>query len=152
MFDLCNPLTINDLDVSQFGQTFTSRHLSYTNQKRIEINKICMQKFIEKQVELAKKNKKKAPVPLKLNKLDFDKNSQDVELLPNMPIIARVNNKNYRIANNETFIIESIKDTNIVVRSESSNNIIEIRPNQRISNIILYCFLYYSSQITRTNI
>jgi hypothetical protein len=147
MFDLCNPLTINDLDVSQFGQTFTSRHLSYTNQKRIEINKICMQKFIEKQVELAKKNKKKAPVPLKLNKLDFDKNSQDVELLPNMPIIARVNNKNYRIANNETFIIESIKDTNIVVRSESSNNIIEI-PIKEFQTLfyIAFCITVHKSQ------
>ena len=44
-------------------------------------------------------------------KLSFDKNSQDMRLLPGMPYIARKNNKKLNIFNNETFTIKEIKKT-----------------------------------------
>lgn len=126
MFNLCNPSKINKLDISQFGNSFTTRHLAYTNNKRIEINEQCMKMFIDEQNELAKKNKKKKPRTLNLKKLEFDNNSQDVELLPNMPIIARVNNKSLEIANNETFMIISIDENIIKVKSDSTKQTINI--------------------------
>jgi hypothetical protein len=147
MFKLSHPSTINDLDISQFGQQFTYRHLSYTNNKRIEVNKICMEKFIEKQIKLAKKNNKAKPQPLKLSKVEYDKNSQDVELLPNMPIIARVNNKGYDIANNETFTIYSIKDNIIKIESDEEHNIIDI-PVKEFQKLfyVAFCITVHKSQ------
>ena len=118
MFDLCNPDTINQIDVTQFGKLFTDRHLSFTNRKRIEVNKICMNNFIKSANEKAKQTKKKQPTVLKLTKLTYDNNSQDVELLAGMPIIARINCKSYDIANNETFIIKKINDKTIDIKSD----------------------------------
>jgi hypothetical protein len=60
------------------------RHLSFTNEKRIQINELMMQK------EFTRKKGKKA---LQLKKLYYDKNSQDVKLLAGTPIISRVNKK-----------------------------------------------------------
>ena len=51
---------------------------------------------------------KQKKVPLRLQKLSYDKNSQDVELVTCMPIIARVNAKSLDIFNNELFSIVRI--------------------------------------------
>ena len=61
----------------------TDRHLSFTNDTRIKINEMMMMKYIKQ------KNYKKTT---DFKKLSFDKNSQDMRLLPGMPIIARKNN------------------------------------------------------------
>ena len=78
LFNLCNPATIGNVDVTQFKNCFTDQHISHTNVKRKEINNIMMDKFV--------KQKKKAPLQLKA--LTFDGNSQDVKLLSGMPIIS----------------------------------------------------------------
>ena len=52
--------------------------------------------------------KEKKRAPLELPKLHYDKNSQNVRLLNKMPIIARINAKDYDIYNNETFTIKKI--------------------------------------------
>lgn len=146
MFDLCNPSKINKLDITQFDTKFTERHLAFTNNKRIQINAICMKNFINQQIEIAKKNKKKQPTPLKLSKLEFDNNSQDVLLLPNMPIIARVNHKPYQIANNETFTIVSIGDK-IVVKSDSTGQQITVQLNEfQKLFYIAFCITVHKSQ------
>jgi ATP-dependent exoDNAse (exonuclease V) alpha subunit len=138
MFDLCNPETINEVDITQFSETavstrvnpgdnkFTNRHLSFTNNKRIAVNNICMKQFIKSANDKAKVNKKKQPTVLKLSKLAFDKNSQDVELLTGMPIIARINCRAYDINNNETFVIKSISDKEIVVKSDTEDKQVTI--------------------------
>ena len=40
----------------------------------------------------------------------FDENSQDVYLLPTMPIIARMGNEEFDFMNNETFIIRKVSE------------------------------------------
>lgn len=148
MFDLCNPETINEIDIKQFEDKFTSRHLSFTNNKRIAINSIiCMNNFIKAEVEKAKQNKKKQPTTYKLAKLDFDKNSQDVELLAGMPIIARINCKAHNIANNETFVIKSITDKSIVVTSDVSNESVTIAMGdfQKLF-YVAFCITTYRAQ------
>ena len=37
--------------------------------------------------------------------MEYDDNSQDVQLLDGMPIISRVNAKQYDICNNDMFVI-----------------------------------------------
>ena len=69
-----------------------------------------MERHINKAVKEAQKNKKSVPVPLSLKKLSYDKNSQYVKLIKDMPVIARVTKKDHEIANNETFTIKSIKN------------------------------------------
>lgn len=147
MFNLCNPDTIDQIDITQFNKLFTDRHLSFTNKKRIDINNICMNKFIKSANEQAKQNKKKQPTVLKLTKLTYDNNSQDVELLAGMPIIARINCKPYDIANNETFVIKSINDKTIDIKSdiEDKTTSIPISEFQKLF-YLAFCITVHKSQ------
>lgn len=147
MFDLCNPATINNVDTTQFKNKFADRHLSFTNRKRIEVNKICMNNFIKSANEKAKQTKKKQPTVLKLTKLTYDNNSQDVELLAGMPIIARINCKSYDIANNETFIIKKINDKTIDIKSdvEDKTTSIPIIEFQKLF-YLAFCITVHKSQ------
>ena len=149
MFKLCDPSNIKSLDTSQFGNRFTDRHLAFTNKKRIAINDCCMKRFIDQQIEIAKKNKKKQPTPIQLSKLDFDNNSQDVTLLPNMPIIARINSKPLEIANNETFIIKSFTKDNqqVIIQSDATQKEIKINLNdfQKLF-YVAFCITVHKSQ------
>ena len=64
-------------------------------------------------VEANKKGKKQKVFQLKAYK--FDENSQDVYLLPTMPIIARMGNEEFDFMNNETFIIRKVSEEFISV-------------------------------------
>jgi hypothetical protein len=96
-FKKCHPSNIPNLSKADFNNEMAQRHLSFTNKKRIDINKLMMQK------EFTRKKGKKA---LQLQKLYYDKNSQDVKLLAGMPVISRINKKELDLFNNETFIIK----------------------------------------------
>jgi ATP-dependent exoDNAse (exonuclease V) alpha subunit len=147
MFNLCNPETVDQLDIKQFANKFTKRHLSFTNKKRIAINEECMKQFVNHEMEKARKLKKKQPAILKLKKLDYDKNSQDVELLAGMPVIARVNNKLYGISNNETFKIISVDSTRIRVRSDITDETKEIGLSEFQTLFYLaFCITVHKSQ------
>ena len=147
MFDLCNPLTIQKVDIKQFSNKFTGQHLSFTNKKRIEINEKCMKIFIKKKREEAIKLKKKQPVPIALKKLQYDQNSQDVELLAGMPLIAKINCKAQNISNNETFKIDSIWCSCIIVISDSTNEkiIIDFVDIQKLF-YVAFCITVHRSQ------
>ena len=69
-----------------------------------------MKNFIKAETDRAKRSEKKIPTPIKCKKLDYDDNSQDVELLKGMPIIARVNNKDLDIQNNQTYYISKVNN------------------------------------------
>jgi len=105
------PENINSIDTKKFGVKFTKQHVSFTNAKRIQINNIMMHNVV------TEKKKK----PLILEKLTWEKNSQKVKLLPTMPIIARINNKDLDICNNEMFIIKKITDDDIIIYEEDEN-------------------------------
>ena len=95
------------------------------------------------------KERKKAP--LELPKLHYDKNSQNVRLLTKMPIIARINAKDYDIFNNETFTIKKIDlDSQIIsitddVQTERPPIEIPIKDFQRLFNVA-YCITVCRSQ------
>ena len=84
-------------------------HLCFTNQKRIKINDALME---------AKKIFYKGS-SIKLNKLFWDENSQDITLQVDTPIIAKVNNKDLSIVNNERFKITNIEKDIITIQNEN---------------------------------
>ncbi len=111
------PENIGKNQPSDFKNKFTERHITLTNKRRIEINKVMMRRK-------AKTNKY-----LELNKLDYDDNSQDVKLTNETPIIARKNYKELDIFNNEQFIIKSIefdKENIIIISDIDEDKVIDI--------------------------
>ena len=98
-FRKCSPENIPNLSKADFSNAFTKRHLSYTNKTRISINKKMMD---------SAGVKKKGKTALSLDKLEYDKNSQDVRLLAGTPIIARINKEDMGVYNNECFTIKEI--------------------------------------------
>jgi hypothetical protein len=94
---MCLPENINTLKKDEFTHNKTKYNLCFTNATRKKIYKEKM----DQAVEVNRTGAKKKVVNLKAYK--FDERSQHVSLLRNMPIIARMNNKDLNIMNNEMF-------------------------------------------------
>jgi len=120
-FNMIHPNNIQHLTKADFTNNFTNKHLAFTNATRMKINKMMMEKFIK-----TKKLSLTSDRVLHLLKNNNDGNSQDVYLLKGMPIISKSNNKKYRIANNDTFIIESI-----TISKEDGLKYIYIKPEDK---------------------
>ena len=60
----------------------------------------------------------------------YDKNSQEVSLLPGMPVISRRNNKSLDVVNNEHFVIKQIDLEKSVITLKNGERIIEIPVDQ----------------------
>ena len=137
------PSNINNLTKADFNNDYTNKHICFTNKKRITINKYMMSKFIE---DKEKKTKSKQ-TPLKLEKLIYDNNSQDVTLLKEMPIIARKNNKELDISNNDTFIIKKIdiKKQMILIMDDDKEIDFPIDEFQKLF-YIAFCITVHKSQ------
>jgi ATP-dependent exoDNAse (exonuclease V) alpha subunit len=129
------PNYINKIKKSTFGDKFTNRHISFTNAKRIEINRQMMNQVV--------KQKKKRP--LTLPKLGYDKNSQTVDLLPGMPIIARINAKEFDICNNELFNIKKNNAETLTINDEDREIEIPINKFQKLF-YVAYCITVCKSQ------
>lgn len=104
--------------------------------------------FIKQKNEEAKQKKKKQPTVLKLNKLSYDKNSQDVELIEKMPVIARINCKEYNIANNDTYTITKIEKDTIFLKSDlDQNNECQIKQSEFQKYFqVAFCITIHRSQ------
>ena len=137
LFNMLLPNNINKIKKTDFKNVMANRHICFTNKKRMEINKMMMDQTIK-----AKKVK-----ALELKKLYYDPNSQDVRLCAGMPVIARKNNKDLNIFNNETFIIKSIKlkDDEILVADEVSERTVPIPEFNRTFNVA-YCITTHKAQ------
>jgi hypothetical protein len=88
---------VDELSPSDFNSTPTKRHISYTNNKRIQINQEMM--------ELEKKNNKKR---IFIEKNEQDPNSQDVYLSIRVPVMAVKNNRSLGFVNGSTFKVKSV--------------------------------------------
>ena len=143
LFNMLLPDNINKLTKDDFNDKYSDRHICFTNQKRIIVNKYMMSKFIE---DKERKTKSKQ-TPLKLNKLVYDNNSQDVTLLKDMPIIARKNSKELGIANNDTFTIKKIdnKKQIIIITDDEKDIDIKIEEFQKMF-YIAFCITTHKSQ------
>jgi hypothetical protein len=108
--------------------------------------------------EEANKKKKKQPIVHKLKKLSYDKNSQDVQLIEGMPVIARISCKEYKIANNDTYIISKFENDTLWLKSDSDEtNVLKLKflslfkdklsvPHAKEYNLILFDKQYCSNK------
>ena len=139
LYNMLLPDNINNIKIEDFSHFYADRHISFTNKKRIQINKYMMDKTVK-----ANRGRKQT---LKFDKLAYDDNSQDVELLAGMPIIARKNCKELNICNNETFTIKEIKHTKsiIVIEDQGKKQEIAFDCFQKMF-YVAYCITCHKSQ------
>jgi hypothetical protein len=137
LFDMLLPANIGLIKSTDFKNEFTSRHICFTNRKRIEVNEIMMKQYI-------KQKKVKA---FELKGLDYDPNSQDVKLCAGMPVIARKNDKNLNIFNNESFTIKQIrqKEGVIIVEDVGKTQEVPIDEFTKLFNVA-FCITSHRSQ------
>jgi ATP-dependent exoDNAse (exonuclease V) alpha subunit len=138
LFDMLNPKTIMNLKKEQFGSDCnTELHLSFTNKTRKEINHEVMEKVI-------KQKKKKY---LELKSLPYDGNSQNVKLIAGTPVIARMNNREHDVVNNQTFVITKVNFSNstIELTDEGEDLIINFDEFSRLF-YVAYCLTIHKCQ------
>jgi nucleoside-triphosphatase THEP1 len=141
-----NCSNINNVNISEYGHSLSNNNICYTNRKRIEINKMCMERQREK-------NKKIKWVELFLKKFEYSKLSQDVYLYKNTKLIAIKNNKDYGFVNGERFTVSNIDDKIIYIENEHKNKKIQIPINkfQRLFHVA-YCITSHKSQGSTFNV
>ena len=151
LFDLCDPKTIPNLKTSKFIKANRNHlymnNIAFTNKRRIEVNKIMMNRFIDAANLKARQQKKKIVKPLELSAKNGDVHSQNVKLLRGMPIIAIMGNKKHDILNNEMFTIDKIKDDIITISRETHTEKIELTSKEFINIFyVAFCITCHKSQ------
>lgn len=96
-----NCCNVNNVNINDYGKNIEDFNICYTNVKRIQINKLLMNKAKEK-------NKIKKLVSLELPKFKYSKISQDVYLTIGTPIMSIKNVKKLNFVNSEMFTIKKI--------------------------------------------
>ena len=139
LFNMCKFKNIMNIKKSNFNSKQTSKCISFLHKTRIEINNKCMNEKIKKYKEKA----------LRWEKNKFDPHSQDVKLLPGMPIICKKNCKKLEIFNNETFTIKEIDFDNdiIIIENDTKINIFNIKSKDfQIYFYLAYCITIHVCQ------
>jgi hypothetical protein len=152
-----HPDNVENVNKETFDNKFTDKHISYTNRKRIAVNKIMMDKKFEeaklKHVEELRRKKKKITEFndfIRLERRHHDLNSQDVILMVNMPIIAKVNKFNDKncgtVVNNEECIITKITSDEITyMNCKNKEQIIKVSEFQKVF-YPAYCITSHCAQ------
>ena len=122
LFDLCDPANISKIQKSQFGTAFASRHICFTNKKRMEVNEKMMNTFIKNFQDVQRAKKQKLGEVIEIARSSCDANSQDLKLMKGMPIIAKktCDSDKYSFANNETFTIEKVNSEIITIINDEA--------------------------------
>jgi hypothetical protein len=141
-FKLCSDS--DNVKASDYNNEFCDLHICYTNKKRIKLNRIMMDKQIEYQKFLARKNKKKYKEPLHLPKNMFSSNSQSVDLFVSTPVIA-ISNLKGQYVNGEKFIIDNINCTTMILKNDRRLVEIPIKNFQRHFHVA-YAITSHKSQ------
>jgi 5-methylcytosine-specific restriction enzyme A len=114
LFNLIQFDNINNLKPDDFKSDLkidNDINICWTNNKRKEINKKYMDTAYKKD---------KTSNWIEIKKLEYDDNSQDVILVNKTPLIAKVNNGNLKLINNERYIIKKVdKNTKEIVVENS---------------------------------
>ncbi|KAI8845987.1 hypothetical protein BJ741DRAFT_573015 [Chytriomyces cf. hyalinus JEL632] len=132
LFDKVHQLKPSDFDNKHI---FTRVNLSYTNEKRKQINEIMMQRD---------KLKKKKMIKLEANK--DDPNSQQVLLMVGTPVIAHRNYKSLKIVNCATYSVRKIEPL-IVLEDTLTKETIEINEEQfQLYFRVNYCSTVHKMQ------
>lgn len=135
-----NCSNVNNVNINDYGNKIADFNICYTNNKRIEINKILMDRVKEK-------NKIKKLVSLELPKFKFSKISQNVYLTIGTPIISIKNVKSLDFVNSEMFNIKKINKDDEIITISNLNKDIEI-PFNKFQNWfhVAYCITSHKSQ------
>jgi GTPase SAR1 family protein len=161
-FNYCK--NVDSVKPSDYGNKYCDLHISWTNKKRIQINRDMMVKKYDeacrdidlKNIEIENDNKRKKknknfgklayPLKISLAKYHFSNVSQNVDLFVGVPIMA-IKNKNDVYVNGEQFIISNIDNDNIIATSQISGNeiTIEVKNFQRNFHVA-YCITSHKSQ------
>jgi 5-methylcytosine-specific restriction enzyme A len=114
LFNLIQFDNINNLTPDDFKSDIkidNDINICWTNNTRKQINK----KYMDTAYKKAKTSNY-----ITLKKLEYDDNSQDVILVNKTPLIAKVNNGNLKLINNERYIIKKVdKNTKEIVVENS---------------------------------
>ncbi len=117
LFNLIQFENIPNLEKSVFSNKETEINICWTNEKRKSVN--------DKYMKLAYK-KDKTRYYVRLPKLQYDENSQDVILVRKTPLIAKVNNTKLKLINNERYTITKIDVDNQEITVQNNRNEVTI--------------------------
>lgn len=139
LFDICEAVRRDEIiDTNRFKITSNVyTNLAYTNRTRQLINHHCNEKYVSEHPNFKRVN---------ITALSFDKNSQNFTLMKGMPLIARINQKQMDIVNNEQFVVKDIHENEIVVENELKK---EIKvPINKINRLfyLAFCITIHKSQ------
>ena len=138
LFKLIQFNNIPNLKPDDFSNKESDVNICWTNAKRKEIN--------EKYMKAAYK-KAKTKNYIKLTKLPYDDNSQDVTLVNKIPVIAKVNNSKLDIINNERYTITKIdiNERHVTMKNDRNEVTVHAENFQKLFRIG-YAFTTHSSQ------
>jgi 5-methylcytosine-specific restriction endonuclease McrA len=141
LFNLIQFDNINNLTPDDFKSDLkidNDINICWTNNTRKQINK--------KYMDVAYK-KAKTSNYITLKKLEYDDNSQDVTLVNKTPLIAKVNNGNLKLINNERYIIKKVDKNTKEIIIKNDRNEIKIKSDefQKLFRIG-YAFTTHSAQ------
>ena len=138
LFNLIQFDNIPNLTQDNFNDKDADVNICWTNAKRKEIN--------DKYMNAAWK-KAKTKNYIKLDKLPYDENSQNVTLVNKTPLIGKVNNSKLGIINNERYIIKKVDiQTKELTITNDRNEIVINAENFQSLFRIGYAFTTHSSQ------
>lgn len=108
-FELCaNMVAGVDIDTTPMeNNQLNYINLSFTNEKRKEINLKCMYRYMREH----------SGASFDVKALDFDANTQDFTYMVGMPVISRKTTKRINVLNNEQFVITNIENDEVTVTS-----------------------------------
>ena len=141
LFNLIQFDNINNLTPDDFKSDLkidNDINICWTNNTRKKIN--------SKYMDAAYK-KAKTSNYITLKKLEYDDNSQDVTLVNKTPLIAKVNNGNLKLINNERYIIKKVDKNTKEIIIKNDRNEIKIKADefQKLFRIG-YAFTTHSAQ------
>ena len=141
LFNLIQFDNINNLTPDDFKSDLkidNDINICWTNNTRKKIN--------SKYMDAAYK-KAKTSNYITLKKLEYDDNSQDVTLVNKTPLIAKVNNGNLKLINNERYIIKKVDKNTKEIIIKNDRNEIKIKSDefQKLFRIG-YAFTTHSAQ------
>jgi 5-methylcytosine-specific restriction enzyme A len=141
LFNLIQFDNINNLTPDDFKSDLkidNDINICWTNNTRKKIN--------SKYMDAAYK-KAKTSNYITLKKLEYDDNSQDVTLVNKTPLIAKVNNGNLKLINNERYIIKKVdnKAKEIIIKNDRNEIKIKADEFQKLFRIG-YAFTTHSAQ------
>jgi hypothetical protein len=158
-FNMYHPDNVKNLNKKQFNNAFADKHICYTNKKRIEVNDIMMKKKLEEAKlnhanELRRRKRKLTEFTdyIKIDKIIYDANSQDVILTVDTPIIAKVNKisdkkgNGINVVNNEDFTITNVSPDEIKFKNfKGVEQVISTNEFQKVF-YPAYCITTHASQ------